>query len=80
MLLYNIENHTDDRNRNMSCVRNEVKILRWTAIIDHTHKVRVINKNFRPLFSNQQYVYSSAVGQISAKNDHELKQYQLSGA
>ena len=64
---------------NMSCVEN-IKILRRTALIDHAQKVRVINKNFRPLFSNQQYGRHSAVGQISVKNDHEPKQYQLSGA
>jgi len=64
----------------MSCVQNEVKIVRWTAIFGHTLKVRVIHKNFRLLFSNQQFLYLSGDGQISVKNDHEPKQYQSSGA
>lgn len=61
----------------MSCVQNEVKIVRWTAIFGYTQKVRVIHKSFRPLFSNQQFVYLSGDGQISVKNDHEPKQYGL---
>jgi hypothetical protein len=63
----------------MSCVQN-IKILRRTALSDVVQKAGVINKNFRPFFSNHQYACHSVVGQISVKNDHEEKQYQLSGA
>jgi len=49
----------------MSCVQNEVKIVRWTAIFGYTQKVRVIHKSFRPLFSNQQFVYLSGEYQSS---------------
>lgn len=56
-----------------------VKILKWTAIIGYTQKVLSI-KSFLPLFSNQQHVYPSAVGQIrDIKNDHEPTQFRLRG-
>lgn len=64
---------------NMSRVQN-IKILRRSALIDVVQQARVINKNFRPFFSNHQYACHSVVGQISVKNDQEPKQYQLSGA
>jgi hypothetical protein len=57
----------------MNCVRH-FRILRWTAIIGRTPKVSVRH-------TNQQNVFLTAIREIPDMiNDHEPKQYHLSGA
>jgi len=64
----------------MSCVQH-FRILRWTSTIGRTQKVSVSHNSFRPFFSNQQNVFPSVIRQIPDMiNDHESKQYHLSGA
>ena len=64
----------------MSCVEH-FRILRWTAVIGSTQKVSVRHKGFRPFFSNQQNVFPPVIREIPDMiNDHEPKQYHLSGA